>query len=137
MGFQYANVLVFAAIGAGFVLVNLVIGSLLRPKFPRTGKANDYECGGVLTGEGWFNYNPRFDILALIFVIFEVEIAFMLPVAMVYRSWVASRLGGVAFFEILTFVAILVVGLVWAWARGDLEWLKRIDELTAPEPPRS
>ncbi|MHB8420996.1 MAG: NADH-quinone oxidoreductase subunit A [Myxococcales bacterium] len=126
MGFQYATVLVFAVSAAGFCFGNLLIGALLRPRFPSKEKEQTYECGEVPTGEAWFNFNPRFYVIALIFVIFEVEVALMLPVAMIYRSWVTGRHGAVAFFEILTFVLILAVGLVWAWAHGDLEWIKRI-----------
>ena len=126
MGFQYATVLVFALAAAGFCFGNLLIGAVLRPRFPSKEKELTYECGEIPTGEAWFNFNPRFYVIALIFVIFEVEIALMLPVAMVYRSWVAGRHGGVAFVEILTFTLILAVGLVWARAHGDLEWIKRI-----------
>jgi NADH-quinone oxidoreductase subunit A len=134
MGFQYATVLVFALSAAGFCFVNLLIGAILRPRFPSKEKEMTYECGEIPTGEAWFNFNPRFYVIALVFVIFEVEIALMLPVAMVYRSWVAGRHGGIAFFEILTFTLILAVGLVWAWVHGDLEWIKRIAEAL---PPRS
>ncbi|MHB1843857.1 MAG: NADH-quinone oxidoreductase subunit A [Deltaproteobacteria bacterium] len=126
MGFHFANVLVFAASAIGFCLVNLLVGAILRPRFPTAEKSLTYECGEVPTGEAWFNFNPRFYVIALIFVIFEVEIALMLPVALVYRSWVQGKAGGLAFAEVLSFTLILVVGLVWAWAQGDLEWIKRI-----------
>jgi NADH-quinone oxidoreductase subunit A len=128
LAFHYATVLVFAISAIGFALANLVIGSLFRPKFPGAEKGLTYECGEVPTGEAWFNFNPRFYVIALIFVIFEVEIALMFPVVLVYKSWVHGHHGGVAFFEILTFTLILAVGLVWVWAHGDLEWIKRIGD---------
>ncbi len=133
MGFQYATVLVFAASAIGFCLVNLLVGALLRPRFPSKEKALTYECGEIPTGEAWFNFNPRFYVIALVFVICEVEIALMLPVALVYRAWIARGHGGLAFAEILAFTVILAVGLVWAWAHGDLEWIKRLAE-PAPAP---
>jgi NADH-quinone oxidoreductase subunit A len=126
LAFHYATVLVFALAAVGFALANLIIGGLFRPRFPTSEKGLTYECGEVPTGEAWFNFNPRFYVIALIFVIFEVEIALMFPVVLVYRSWVHGRHGGVAFFEILTFTLILAVGLIWVWAHGDLEWIKRI-----------
>ncbi len=136
MGFHFANVLVFAGAAIGFCLGNLLIGSLLRPYFPSHEKSLIYECGELPVGEAWFNFNPRFYVIALIFVIFEVEIALMLPVALVYRAWVTGKGGGLAFAELLTFTIILLVGLVWAWAHGDLEWIKRIaPEKSAPATP--
>ncbi len=128
MGFDYATVLVFAVCAVGFCLSTLLIGALLRPRFPSSPKLMTYECGEVPQGEAWFNYNPRFYVIALVFVIFEVEIALMLPVVLVYRTWIARRHGGVAFAEILAFVLILAVGLVWTWVHGDLDWVKRIAE---------
>jgi len=59
-------------------------------------------------------------------VIFEVEIALTIPVALVYREWVAKHAGGLALAEILAFIGILAAGLVWIWARRDLEWVKTI-----------
>jgi NADH-quinone oxidoreductase subunit A len=97
----------------------------LRPRFPTEEKRLIYECGERPIGPAWFNFNPRFYIVALVFVIFEVEIALMLPVAVVYKSFVKSGAGAFAFFEVLVFVLILVVGLAWIWARGDLAWVKR------------
>jgi NADH-quinone oxidoreductase subunit A len=66
-------------------------------------------------------------VVALIFIVFEVEIAFVFPVATAFRSLVESGQGGFAFIEILVFVAILMLGLVYAWAKGDLEWVKKIE----------
>ena len=126
MPYDFANVFVFAVSAIGFCLLNLVIGALLRPSFPQAEKAMIYECGEKPIGSAWFNFNPRFYIIALVFVIFEVEIALMLPVALVYKSFVKAGVGGLAFFEVLAFVLILAVGLVWIWAHGDLEWIKKV-----------
>jgi NADH-quinone oxidoreductase subunit A len=77
-------------------------------------------------GSAWVNFNIRFYIVALIFIIFEVEIAFVFPVAVVFRRWLESGQGVFAFIEILLFIGILFLGLVYAWAKGDLEWVKKI-----------
>jgi NADH-quinone oxidoreductase subunit A len=126
MLFDFANVLVFTALGAGFVGVNLLIGKFLRPNNPQARKLSTYECGEPATGSAWVNFNVRFYIVALIFIVFEVEIAFIFPVATAFRRWVESGQGGFAFLEILLFVAILLLGLVYAWVKGDLEWVKKV-----------
>ena len=128
MQFDFAMVLVFVVAAVGFALTNLLIGALLRPKFPNLEKEMIYECGERPIGGAWFNFNPRFYIIALIFVIFEVEIALTIPVALVFRKWVYDGIGLVALAEILAFVAILFTGLIWIWVRKDLEWVKQIEE---------
>jgi NADH-quinone oxidoreductase subunit A len=89
-------------------------------------KLSTYECGEPSTGSAWVNFNIRFYLVALIFIIFEVEIAFIFPVAAVYRRWIEDGRGLFAFVEILLFVGILFLGLVYAWAKGDLEWVKKV-----------
>lgn len=126
MLFEFANVLVFLGVGLAFVGVNLLIGRLLRPSNPQERKLSTYECGEPATGSAWVNFNIRFYIVALIFIIFEVEIAFIFPVATTFRGWIESGRGLFAFVEILVFVGILFLGLVYAWAKGDLEWVKKV-----------
>ena len=129
MHFDFAMVLIFVVAAVGFAVANLLIGALLRPKFPSPEKALIYECGERPIGPAWFNFNPRFYIVALVFVIFEVEVALTIPVAVVFRKWVYEGKGMVALVELLAFIAILLTGLVWIWARRDLDWVKRLDEL--------
>lgn len=126
MLFDFANVLVFTALGLGFVGVNLLIGKLLRPSNPQVRKLSTYECGEPASGSAWVNFNIRFYLVALIFIIFEVEIAFVFPVAAVFRQWIESGRGLFAFIEVLIFVGILFLGLIYAWAKGDLEWVKKV-----------
>jgi NADH-quinone oxidoreductase subunit A len=126
MLFDFANVLVFTVLGLGFVGVTLFMGRLLRPSNPQARKLSTYECGEPAAGSAWVNFNIRFYIVALIFIIFEVEIAFVFPVAAVFRRWIESGQGLFAFVEILLFIAILFLGLVYAWAKGDLEWVKNV-----------
>ena len=126
MLFDFANVLVFTVLGLGFVGVNLLIGKLLRPSNPQERKLSTYECGEPATGSAWVNFNIRFYLVALIFIIFEVEMAFIFPVATVFRQRMESGQGLFAFVEILVFVGILFLGLIYAWAKGDLEWVKKV-----------
>jgi NADH-quinone oxidoreductase subunit A len=126
--FHFANVLFFAATAILFVFGSLFAGRFLRPNAPNREKSMIYECGEKPIGQAWFNFNPRFYLVALVFVIFEVEIAFMYPVASVYKSFIEKGQGLLAFAEIFVFVAILAVGLAYVWAMGDLEWVKGLKQ---------
>ncbi|MFQ5851099.1 MAG: NADH-quinone oxidoreductase subunit A [Candidatus Binatia bacterium] len=126
MLFDFANVLVFTVVGAAFVGVNLLIGRLLRPSNPQTRKLATYECGEPAAGSAWVNFNVRFYVIALIFIIFEVEIAFIFPVATVFRRWIEGGQGMFAFIEVFLFIGILFIGLAYAWRKGDLEWVKKV-----------
>ena len=128
MPFHFANVLIFSGLAIFFVLGSLLAGRLLRPNHPTPEKSMIYECGEKPIGHAWYNFNPRFYLIALVFVIFEVEIAFMFPVASVYKSFVEKGQGLLAFIEIFVFVAILAVGLAYVWAMGDLEWVKGLKQ---------
>jgi len=128
MPFHFANVVLFAGTAVMFVFGSLLAGRFLRPNAPNREKNMIYECGEKPIGQAWFNFNPRFYLIALVFVIFEVEIAFMFPVAAVYRSFIEHGQGLLAFVEIFIFVAILAVGLAYVWAMGDLEWVKALKQ---------
>ena len=128
MGFDFGAVLVFAIVAIGFAFGGITLSRIVGPRIPNPDKASIYECGERPIGVAWFNFNPRFYLVALVFVIFEVDIALTFPVVAVFRKWALASpgLAWVAFFELLLFVAILVVGLTWVWAHGDLEWVKAI-----------
>lgn len=133
MYFQFGNVLVFTILGLGLCALHLALGRLLRPHNPEAKKLTTYECGEPPTGSAWINFNIRFYLIALVFLIFEIEIAFIVPVVVVFRDWVLRGHGLFAFTEILIFLAILVVGLVYVWAKRDLEWIKRVGRTTEEE----
>jgi NADH-quinone oxidoreductase subunit A len=121
---EFANVLVFVVLAAAFLGVTLLLGRFLRPSAPNAVKSAIYECGEGTLGDSWFNFNPRFYLIALTFLIFDVEVAFTYPVAVVFRRWVARGAAGQAFVEIGLFVVVLALGLAYVWRRGDLEWLR-------------
>ena len=128
MNFDFANVLVLLLLGAGTAALMLTLGSLLRPSNPERQKLSTYECGEPPTGSAWINFNIRFYLIALIFVIFDVEVAFIYPVATVFRQFVENGQGLLVFTELLVFVGILFLGLVYVWVKRDLEWIKRVGE---------
>lgn len=123
---QFAQVLTLAILGFLFIFGTLFVGRFLRPKNPNPVKSEIYECGEEPVGPAWINFNSRFYIIALTFVIFDVEAAFLFPVAAVFRKWIESGNGVAAFIEISLFVVILAVGLVYVWVKKDLEWIKNV-----------
>jgi NADH-quinone oxidoreductase subunit A len=136
MYFHLANILVFLVLGLGFVAVMLGLGKLLRPDNPNPAKLATYECGEPPTGSAWINFNIRFYLIALVFLIFDVELAFMYPVLVVYRDWVARGQALFALGEIVLFLGILFLGLVYVWVKRDLEWVKRVPEEEGEAPAR-
>lgn len=118
-------VMTFVAVIVGFVFAALFVGRFVRPKVQH-GPLKDapYECGEEPVRGAWFNFNPRFYMIALVFVVFDVEVALIFPVAAVLREWTAAGRGVVALAEIALFVLVLLGALVYVWLRGDLRWVK-------------
>ncbi len=131
MGYQFGAVLAFAIMAVLFAAAILLVGRFLRPRFPNDDKLSIYECGERPVGSAWYNFNPRFYLIALAFIIFEVDIALTFPVVVVYAAWVKKGTGWVAFVELILFTVVLLVGLAWAWAHGDLEWVKKLSSATS------
>lgn len=125
---DFANVFIFIIVGILFVAVSLFLARLIRPAKPNVVKLSNYECGEEPIGHSWINFNVRFYIIALIFVIFDVEAVFLFPWAVVFKST-----GWIAFWDILIFIVILLAGFAYVWGMGDLEWIKDIDNLKESE----
>jgi NADH-quinone oxidoreductase subunit A len=115
---DYFPVLLFLVLGAIFVPLNLFVGSLVRPKIYELDKYTSYECGEESEGHLFNQFNPRFYVIALIFVIFEVELVFLFPWALLLRG-----LGWYGFGVGLIFLVILLLSLVYEWGKGNLEWI--------------
>ena len=124
---DFSIILIFTIIASLFIFGSLFIGRFLRPSNQTAAKGEAYECGELPIGKGWLNFNIRFYMLALIFVIFDVEAALMFPVAVVYKKWISNGFGVLVFTEVFIFIAILVVVLIYLWKKKDLEWIKTID----------
>lgn len=122
--FDFATVLTFIIVSILFVFSILSFGKLIRPHHPNELKNSIYECGEPPIGSAWLNYNMRFYVIGLIFIVFDVEIVFIYPVGVVFRSWIKSGNGMTALMEILIFIIILLLALVYVWVKGDLEWVK-------------
>jgi len=120
---SFAPILAFLAVGLVFILFNLVMGWVLRPSKPYEEKLKPYECGEEPVGGAWVQFNIRFYVVALIFILFEVEIAMTYPIAVVFKSFVEKGLGPLALAEVGTFMGILLLGLAYVWRKGDLGWV--------------
>lgn len=114
---QYAFIGILSLVAVSLGVIPLVAAKFLAPKKPGQSKTSPYECGIESTGDPWVQFRIQYYVYALLFVIFDVEIVFIYPWALVWR-----RMGMVAFVEMAVFLAILAVGLVYAWKKGVLEW---------------
>ena len=127
------SVTIFLALGTAFVFVNLTMGGLVRPKVPGPEKAEPYECGEPAIGVNHVQFDPRFYVIALVYLVFDVEVALTYPWAVVYgdAAGLAGRVGqtlfqvrGTALVDLLVFFGLLLVGFAYLWRFGYLDWIR-------------
>ncbi|MCX6152822.1 MAG: NADH-quinone oxidoreductase subunit A [Candidatus Kapabacteria bacterium] len=116
---DFGIILIFFIVGVLFVAAGLFVSSLIRPSHPNKIKNSTYECGEEPIGSPWIKFNIRYYVVALMFLLFEVEIVFLFPWTVVFK-----QLGWYAFSSMAVFMVILVFGLAYVWGKGDLEWDK-------------
>ena len=117
---DFLPIIIFIGLAVALIGLPLCLQYILSPRKNKGGdKLISYECGEIPEGSAWVQFNIRFYVIALIFLIFDVEIVFLFPWAVVYQE-----LGLLAFIEAFIFVLILVVGFIYVWAKGDLDWVK-------------
>lgn len=101
---------------------------MLSPNHPNSEKLTSYECGEEPIGSAWLPFNSRFYVIALVFLLFEVEMVFVFPWATVFGSHQINaadpRWGILSLTEMFIFLGVLILGLVYVWCKGDLEWIK-------------
>ncbi len=115
---NYVPIFIFVGVVALLLPLTLVIAKLLRPSNPHKTKLMPYECGITPFDDARGRYTVRFYIIAILFVIFDVETIFLFPWAVQFKV-----LGLFGLVEMLIFLAILIVGYVWVWKKGALEWI--------------
>lgn len=113
----YIPILMFMLVGAAFPLATLLMARLVRPSNYEPVKGAAYECGVESGGEARGRYSVKYYIIAVLFVVFDVEVIFLFPWAVRFNA-----LGLFGFIEMLIFIAILVLGYFYAWRKGALEW---------------
>ena len=114
----YIPILIFLTVAILFPVVTIVLAKLIRPSAPFLTKLEAYECGIKAASDSRGRYTVRFYIIAILFVIFDVETIFLFPWAVQFK-----KLGAFGFVEMLAFLGILIVGYVWIWKKGALEWI--------------
>jgi NADH-quinone oxidoreductase subunit A len=121
---SYFPVLIFIVVALIFGCVPILVGRLVAPHRPDPEKLTPYECGFDAFEDARMKFDVRYYLVAIAFIIFDLEVAYMFPWAAIYKEFVeadaAVRLFG--FIEMFIFMGILVVGFVWAWAKGALDW---------------
>ncbi|MFD2597726.1 NADH-quinone oxidoreductase subunit A [Sphingobacterium corticis] len=125
---EYGKILSLAIVGLLLVGGTIFTAKLISPKRPNSIKLSTYECGEEAIGTSWVQFNPRFYVVALIFLLFDVELIFIFPWATVFGNaeFIAldNRWGWFTLIEMAIFLGILIVGLVYVWKNDDLNWVK-------------
>ncbi|RMH11799.1 MAG: NAD(P)H-quinone oxidoreductase subunit 3 [Gammaproteobacteria bacterium] len=115
---SYFFVFLFALLAGFFVAGGLLASRLIAPHQVGKIKNKPYECGEIPVGPAWIQFNVGYYLLGLLFLVFDVEAAFLFPWAVAFRE-----VGLVGFIEVLIFIIVLIIGLVYAWRKGALEWV--------------
>ncbi len=139
---QFSIVLLFIIGGILFLTITLLVSKILRPHRPNAEKLATYESGEQAIASAWPQFNIRFYVVAILFLLFEVELIFLFPWTTVFSNQeLVNQSNGTwswfTLFEVLTFVLILVVGLVYAWVKGYFNWAaekQNISEFKSPVP---
>jgi NADH-quinone oxidoreductase subunit A len=116
---EFGKVFIFFVLSILFVAAGLIAAWVLRPHQPYPEKNSTYECGEEPIGSAWIRLNVRFYVVALVFLLFDVEVVFLFPWALVFRHF-----GMFGFLEMVVFLVILLVGYAYVWVKGDLDWDK-------------
>jgi len=114
---EYVGIVVAFILAGGFVATNIILASVLGPKKPSVVKSEPFECGQVPFALPVGHQSVKFYLTAILFILFDVELVFLYPWAVVYRT-----LGGSGLVEMVIFLAVLMVGFFYAWDNGALEW---------------
>jgi NADH-quinone oxidoreductase subunit A len=122
---QWIAIGALGVVGLGIPLGMMAVSAVLRPAVPEQGKSAPYESGEIPTGSARVRFNIQYYMVALLFVVFDVETVLILPWTVIYRS---ALEGGASLAAVLApmlvFITVLVVGLVWAWRNGAVKWVK-------------
>jgi NADH-quinone oxidoreductase subunit A len=121
---EFGKALIFILLGTIFVGLGIIGAWVFRPRRSYPEKNSTYECGEEPIGNSWIRLNVRFYVIALVFLIFDVEVAFLFPWALIYKQF-----GIFGFLEMAVFLVILFVGYIYVWVKGDLDWDKPKPEI--------
>src|SRR2546428_9723123 len=115
----WTSILIMIGLGAAFALASVLLSSLVGPRHPTSEKSAPYECGMPPVGDARERQSVKFYLVAMIFLLFDIEVAFLYPWAMALRD-----LGWPGFVQVVLFMAILLAGYTYVWRKGALDWGK-------------
>ena len=125
---EFGKIFIYLIMGVVFVLFTFYLGKLVALKKPNPEKLTSYECGEEPTGNSWIQFNSRFYVIALVFLLFDVELAFIFPWSTVFSQQelinADPNWGWFSLIEMFIFIGILLIGLVYVWKKGDLNWIR-------------
>jgi NADH-quinone oxidoreductase subunit A len=125
---EFGKILIFLIAGIIMVCLGFLANRMLSTNKPNPIKLSSYECGEEPTGNAWLPFNPRFYVIALVFLLFDVEMVFIFPWATVFGNHeiiaAAPNWGWFSLAEMFIFLGVLILGLVYVWVKGDLDWIK-------------
>ncbi|HBN44894.1 MAG TPA: NADH-quinone oxidoreductase subunit A [Candidatus Marinimicrobia bacterium] len=117
---NYFPILIVLIVAAGFAIFSLILTHLVGPRVTNAVKMMPYESGVDQVGKTRIRFSIRFFLIALLFIIFDIEIVFLYPWAVVFKDFLSA--GSFIFFEMVVFLAILAFGFIYVWRNGALEW---------------
>jgi NADH-quinone oxidoreductase subunit A len=118
----YLPILVLVVIAALFGLISVTMSSLIGQKKPSQVKLAPYECGCEPVGTARERFSVKFYLIAMLFILFDIEAVFLYPWAVIFKSFIKAGHGAFIFGEMLVFIVILFVGYIYIWKKGALEW---------------
>ncbi|MCK6447337.1 MAG: NADH-quinone oxidoreductase subunit A [Planctomycetes bacterium] len=119
---DYAPLIILLLVVGGFAVVNILASDVLGGKRRSIGKGNAYECGMTPQGDARIRLSIHFYLVAVLFILFDVESIFLIPWAVAAKSFTAAGVGGIVFAEVVLFVVVLGAGLAYVWRKGGLDW---------------
>ena len=126
MANDFLIALIFVLFGISFVILNIhILSKMLRKDHPFHVKGLAYECGEPTFGSSFIRFDIRFYVVALVFLVFDVEVVFLAPWAVALKGLAKDGLGPLAFTEAAVFLLIAAVGLAYVWKKGDIEWIPK------------
>ena len=114
---EYLPIVIMALVAGLIPAIFVAVSRFLGPRKPSVVKSEPFECGNPATGPAWGRFSVKFYLTAILFIVFDIEVVFLYPWAILFR-----RLGVFGFVEMTIFVAILTLGLAYVWRKGALEW---------------
>jgi len=123
--YEFLLILIFVVISVGFVFVALLLGKFVRPSVKDDEKITTYECGERPFSKAWFNYNPRFYLFAIIFIVFDVAVAVAMPSFVTLKYFINQNDYSAVVVALVVFLVIMLVPLSYVWIKGDLDWIKK------------